>query len=137
MHQISNILNFQTFQQQKESKPRFSPNTLSVLWLAMAEAFGTRWTKSMGDLPTATWEAGLRDLNDKQIARGIYHVINSGDEWPPSLPKFKAHCKNCEGWESWKEYVPMLTKEMTDDERKEYAKKIQNLRNILSENGLD
>ena len=91
----------------------------------------------MGDLPTATWEAGLRDLNDKQIARGIYHVTNSGAEWPPSLRKFKAHCKNCEGWESRKEYVPMLTKEMTDDERKEYAKKIQNLRNILSENGLD
>ena len=86
----------------------------------------------MGDLPTATWEAGLRDLNDKQIARGICNVINSGDAWPPSLPKFKAHCKNCEGWESRKEYVPMLTKEMSDDERKDFVKNIKQLREVLN-----
>ena len=88
----------------------------------------------MGDLPTACWEAGVRDLNDNQIARGIYNVINSGDEWPPSLPKFKAYCKSCEGWESRKTHVPLLTKELSESEKKEYAKKIQNLRNILIEN---
>ncbi|MAK37929.1 MAG: hypothetical protein CMC15_17350 [Flavobacteriaceae bacterium] len=98
----------------------------------MAEMFGTKWTNHYGDEPNTTWAVGLAGLTDKHIARGLNKVIDSGSEWPPSLPTFKAMCKAGEGWQSRQSYVPRLEYEMTEADKKEFTNNIQKLRDILN-----
>lgn len=38
------------------------------------------------------WQKGLKGLSGKQIADGLSGCIESGKEWPPSLPEFRAMC---------------------------------------------
>ena len=132
MEQMKNILTGD-FQHQKEFERKQLPaETLSVLWVAMAEMYGTKWTNHYGDTPNATWAAGLAGLTDRHIDRGINAVMDSGDEWPPSLPKFKSLCKSGEGWQSRQTHVPLLTKEQTEEERLEAVEKLKKLREILN-----
>lgn len=105
---------------------------MSVLWVSMAQMYGTKWTHNYGDEPNATWAAGLAGLTDRHIARGINAVMDSGEEWPPSLPKFKSLCKAGEGWQSRQPYVPLLTKETTEEERQEFVQKLKELRQMLN-----
>ena len=132
MEQMKNILTG-NFQQQSESKQKLLPEeTMSVLWVSMAQMYGTKWTHNYGDEPNATWAAGLAGLTDRHIARGINAVMDSGEEWPPSLPKFKSLCKAGEGWQSRQPYVPLLTKETTEEERQEFVQKLKELRQMLN-----
>jgi len=98
----------------------------------MAEMFGTKWTHHYGETPLTSWAVALADLTDRHIARGINAVMDSGEEWPPSLPKFKSLCKAGEGWQSRQPYVPLLTKETTEEERLEAVEKLKKLREILN-----
>ena len=132
MEQMKNILTG-NFQQPSESKQKLLPEeTMSVLWVSMAQMYGTKWTHNYGDEPNATWAAGLAGLTDRHIARGINAVMDSGEEWPPSLPKFKSLCKAGEGWQSRQPYVPLLTKETTEEERQEFVQKLKELRQVLN-----
>ena len=62
----------------------------------MAEIYGHRWTSAYGDDAGAsagrTWAKGLAGLTPMQIGKGIDAVIISSDDWPPSLPAFRALC---------------------------------------------
>jgi hypothetical protein len=59
----------------------------------MTAIYGHRWLSSYGPTDTDdTWAAGLTNLSPSQIGEGVTACINSGEEWPPSLPKFRALC---------------------------------------------
>lgn len=66
------------------------------LWQRMAEIYGHRWTSAYGDDAGAsagqTWARGLSGLAPAQIASGLDSVLASADEWPPTLPQFRAMC---------------------------------------------
>ena len=100
-----------------------------VLWVSMAEMYGTKWTHHYGDEPNTTWACGLAGLTDRHIARGINAVIDSGEEWPPSLPKFKSLCKS--GENLIPKFVAPLEKKPTEEERQEFVENIKKLREIL------
>ena len=130
MEKINNILNFQ---QPKESKRKQVPEeTMLVLWVSMAEMYGSKWTHHYGLEPNTSWAVALADLTNRHIARGINAVMDSGEEWPPRLPKFKSLCKAGEGWQSRQPYVPLLTKETTEEERQEFVQKLKELRQVLN-----
>jgi hypothetical protein len=38
------------------------------------------------------WQKGLKGLDGKLIAHGLEKCLESGEDWPPSLPKFRAMC---------------------------------------------
>lgn len=64
--------------------------------------FGHRWTATFGESATSsgqltetakTWGAGLRGLEGEEIAAGLRACSASGAAWPPSLPEFRAMCR--------------------------------------------
>lgn len=62
----------------------------------MGAAYGHRWTSAYGDDPRAAagrvWARGLAGLSREQIDMGIAACINGAEDWPPSLPDFRAKC---------------------------------------------
>jgi len=44
------------------------------------------------------WALALVGLEMKQIKQGIDRTRNSGDTFPPSLPKFLSYCRNDDNW---------------------------------------
>lgn len=66
------------------------------LWQRMAEIYGHKWTSAYGEDAGAsagqTWAKGLAGLTGTQIAFGLSAALASADEWPPTLPKFRALC---------------------------------------------
>lgn len=73
-----------------------APTVMRRLWQVMAEIYGHRWTSSYGDDAGAsagkTWAKGLAGLSPAQIGHGLDAAVASSDEWPPSLPAFRAMC---------------------------------------------
>lgn len=69
---------------------------LRRLWQRMAEVYGHRWVSAYGDDAGAgagqTWAKGLAGLSAVQIADGLTAALASADEWPPTLPRFRAMC---------------------------------------------
>ena len=73
------------------------------MWERMAHIYAHRWTSKMGisaiddksELTPAakTWATGLADVLSGEINNGLLACIDSGDEWPPSLPEFKKMCR--------------------------------------------
>ncbi len=57
----------------------------------MTRIFGHKWT-SIAESDDGTWLAGLQDLTPDNIAIGLGALLQSGDEWPPSLPEFRDCC---------------------------------------------
>ena len=57
-------------------------------------AFGERAANPDGSLTDVahTWAGGLRGITGAQLAAGLRTCIESGNEWPPSLPEFRAMC---------------------------------------------
>lgn len=66
------------------------------LWQHMAEVYGHRWTSAYGDDAGAsagqTWARGLCGLSRAQIGAGLKAALASAEEWPPTLPRFRAMC---------------------------------------------
>lgn len=66
------------------------------LWQRMAEIYGHRWTSAYGEDAGAgagrTWAKGLAGLTGSHIAVGVESALMSADEWPPTLPAFRAMC---------------------------------------------
>jgi hypothetical protein len=66
------------------------------LWQRMAEIYGPRWTSAYGEDAGVgageTWAKGLIFLTPAQIAIGLESAIASTDDWPPTLPAFRALC---------------------------------------------
>jgi len=66
------------------------------LWQHMAEIYGHKWTSAYGEDAGAsagqTWAKGLAGLTAVQVGAGIRAALASAEEWPPTLPKFRAMC---------------------------------------------
>lgn len=72
-----------------------SPSTDDLMdWLndRMGEFFGSRWTSQYTRASLDTWAKGLRDMNAKQIRRGLTNCLNKNLGWPPTLPEFRELC---------------------------------------------
>lgn len=69
-----------------------TPRHIALLWERMAMIYGHRWTSSYGDKDDGTWLSGLADITPEQIGLGLEKCRTSGDEWPPTLPVFRARC---------------------------------------------
>jgi hypothetical protein len=70
---------------------------LRPLWAALVGIYGARFVRDFGSDPSTTaagalWERGLAGMGDDAIRRGIDACVASGDDWPPSLPAFRAMC---------------------------------------------
>lgn len=60
----------------------------------MTEIYGHKWTSSFGDSDgEGTWAKGLADMSGEELKTGFVACVTSGDEWPPSLPKFRVMCR--------------------------------------------
>lgn len=62
------------------------------LWISFAEIYGHKWTSSFGTSPSNSWVSGLSGVTVADVRFGISVVINSGSDWPPSLPEFIGMC---------------------------------------------
>ncbi len=85
---------------------RIHNRLIARVWTRMAEVYGHKWVSqygecsdSDGNLTSAakTWAEGLASLGDQEmqmrlISRGFSKIVESGDEWPPSLPQFLEMC---------------------------------------------
>lgn len=75
---------------------RQSEQIMRRLWLRMTEIYGHKWTSAYGEDAGSgagvTWAKGLAGLGPQDIADGVEAALISSDEWPPTLPKFRAMC---------------------------------------------
>lgn len=69
-----------------------SKRHIRALWEHMARVYGTRWTSNYGTEDDGTWFGGLADLAPDDLKAGFRRCIESGTDWPPSLPTFRAYC---------------------------------------------
>ena len=60
----------------------------------MVQSYGQKWTKDHGTSPIDgdLWIGALNSLNPEQLKMGMRKLMASGDEWPPTLPKFMGLC---------------------------------------------
>lgn len=64
----------------------------------MAQIYAHRWTAPHGESPdhpassAETWAKGLAGITGEQLAAGLRACITRADEWPPTLPAFRALC---------------------------------------------
>lgn len=80
-------------------------SVVTRMWERMTAIYGHKWTAhigvvatSSGDLTDAakTWQKGLAGISTLQLGRGFSALIALGNEWPPSLPEFRALCVQAE-----------------------------------------
>lgn len=65
---------------------------ITLLWERMAKIYGHKWTSSFGNIDDGTWLKGLWDVSPEQVAAGLEKCRTGKDEWPPTLPMFRAMC---------------------------------------------
>jgi hypothetical protein len=62
----------------------------------MASIFGHAWVSQYGASPDGvagdTWSAALAGLLPSQIGVGLDAVVRLGEDWPPSVSRFRALC---------------------------------------------
>jgi len=86
----------------------------------MAELFGSKWTGPQPTTPTPGWIFALADLTPKQVGHGLMVLRDSGAEWPPSAPQFRAMCFPAKRENSAAYHVPpshQLEKKISDEDR--------------------
>lgn len=75
---------------------------IARVWTRMAEVYGHKWTSQYGEVSddsghlssaARTWAQGLAQLSLEEISIGFSRMVESGDEWPPSLPEFRKLCQ--------------------------------------------
>ena len=98
MEKLTEIIAAQNFQQSSESAeqtPTSLPNRklVATLWTHLTGLYGHQWTSGHGNADDGTWAAGLSGLTGDDFARGLRACVASESEWPPSLPMFRAWCK--------------------------------------------
>ena len=67
------------------------------VWVAMAEIYGERWTRLMGDTPNDAWSAGIASLNDAQLKRAgpaefTQPEVASSCRYPTAAGRSIRHC---------------------------------------------
>lgn len=78
----------------KSSKP-ISSEDMAKLWAIMASMFGGKWVDYHGAKADehGVWRAGLKNLGPDRIKIGLNRLVDTGEQWPPSLPAFVELCK--------------------------------------------
>lgn len=75
---------------------RLAPRHLETLWARMVAIYGHAWITNYGSNPEGlggdTWAAGLAGLTGAQLAEGLRACALAGEDWPPSLGKFRRFC---------------------------------------------
>lgn len=79
----------------QNSNPKcLPPKVLARFILRMTLIYGHAWVSRYGDSIEspggAVWSRALAELSPEQIKAGIEACEQSANEWPPSVPKFKA-----------------------------------------------
>lgn len=64
-----------------------------TVWSAMTQMYGDAWVKKHGEEPTEIWRKLLSTMSEEQIKKGLRATFDSGNEFPPSLPRFAEYCK--------------------------------------------
>ena len=68
-----------------------------ILWRVMEETYPWKWTMKLGEVGSSayrTWQRGLAGLTAEQMAIGMARCATQRkDQWPPTLPEFRALCK--------------------------------------------
>lgn len=103
--------------------------------------FGHRWTSQYGEEDDGTWLQALRGITPDQVRQALQAVEDSGAEWPPTLPQFKAYCRGRRG-EFGIGYVPEVyraraetdpSRLLTSDHRKnERAANLERFRRLVT-----
>ena len=94
----------------REQPPRGASSSASSLdarmivnlWERFTHLYGHKFSAAFGESAAnpdgsltdvaQTWAGGLRGITGAQLAAGLRQCISSGNEWPPSLPVFRAMC---------------------------------------------
>lgn len=78
------------------STPRASGSLADYLWFHFGTIYPHKWTSAMGADPRGpqgrVWATALGGFSRAQIEAGLEACRCSSDEWPPSLPAFRAAC---------------------------------------------
>jgi hypothetical protein len=64
----------------------------AMVWSAMTQLYGEAWIKKFGPEPTEVWRKMLIGIPNDRIKRGLRACVESGSDFPPSLPKFLEYC---------------------------------------------
>lgn len=75
------------------STANINASHIDRLWMRMTNIFGHKWTSSFGAEPSETWLAGLIDMSEDEVRTGLLACLNWPEEWPPTLPQFRALCR--------------------------------------------
>lgn len=59
----------------------------------MAMVYGERWVRDFGPTDDGTWLRRLQGLTPADLDAGVQAIADSGREYPPPLPAFKAICR--------------------------------------------
>lgn len=87
------------------------------LWEQMTYLYGHKFTSTNGESAVVdgvltdvakTWSIALTGITGDQIATGLQACVNSGNEWPPSVPGFVAMCKSSNTNEHGMNYTPEM-----------------------------
>lgn len=94
MKEVKEILSG-NFRQRSKPKPLLPKEEVESLWIVMLGLFGQKWVSNYGmdPDPDNIWASCLKGIAPDQIRYGLNKVSESGLEWPPSAPQFRAMCK--------------------------------------------
>lgn len=86
-----------------------------IVWVTMAEIYGSQWLNEYGDVPNQQWTLEIRKLTSLQVIKGIEKCKCSDSPFVPRLPQFLSYCRN----------------EMTAEQRA-FARQLRQTREILA-----
>lgn len=110
---------------------------IARLWQRMAAIYGHKWVSSYGaDDSDDTWLRGLGDIAPQEVADGLSACIERADPWPPTLPEFRALCReppDCRPHAAmYREFPKALPPaEMTPEQRAEAEARSRHARETL------
>ena len=79
-----------------------TPRAVLALWSRFSHLFGNRFENAYGPALSetgelhpiaATWAKALGGFTGEDLARGLRACLDRNDGWPPSLPEFRALCR--------------------------------------------
>lgn len=79
-----------------------APRAVAALWSRFSHLYGHRWESTYGPALNdrdemqpiaATWAKALAGFGPEDLARGLHGCLDREDGWPPTLPEFRALCR--------------------------------------------
>lgn len=104
------------------------------VWAAFAQFYGEQWFKKYGEQPLELWRKLLADVEWERLKRGVKLALNSGSDFPPSLPKFMEYCARTFGEQTAQKALPQSPKSSTETALKHLAEAQEILRKAKNGN---